>query len=247
MRISGVMAVHNEAEFLRFSLPALRHIPFDELIFILDRCTDNSEEIIRKSALKNSEIMRKEEQHWVYTRAGETFQTGFDRARNEVVFALGADLIMTPHALSIAEDLIQDPNVGSVFFGFTQRPIIGILRRIHEEYINLLKHHLLDRVSPYRTEFTTGVYCFRRTLARLRDVPAEYHDLQNQIRAKGYKAVYVPDAGIIHLRAGLSREKQIWHGKVRAKLHEPLAKVALHSIINLKPWTLITFLRCREQ
>lgn len=246
MRISGVMAVHNDALYLRYSLPALKQIPFDELIFVLDRCTDNSEEVIRKLAPHSSRIIFKKRQHWVYTRAGETFQTGFDKARNDLVFALGADLILEPRTLTIAKDLMRDPKVGSVFFGFTQRPIRGIYRRIHEEYINFLKRYLLDRVSPYRMEFTTGVYCFRKSLAKLRDVPAEYDDLHKQIRAKGYEAMYVYDAGIIHLRAGLSREKQIWHGKVRARLREPLMKVALHSIINLKPWTLVTYLRCRE-
>jgi glycosyltransferase involved in cell wall biosynthesis len=247
MRISGVMAVHNEAEYLMYSLPALRLIPFDELIFVLDRCTDNSEKIVRRLAPSHSKIVFKQEQHWVRTRAGETFQIGFDKARNDLVFALGADLILTPHVLTVTEDLMKDPTVGSVFFGFTQRPIRGgVRRRIHEEYINFLKRYLLDRVSPYRMEFTTGVYCFRKSLAKLRDIPAEYDDLHNQLRAKGYKAVYVPDAGIIHLRIGLSKEKQIWHGRVRAELNEPLMKVALHSVINFKPWTLITFLRCRE-
>jgi len=246
MRISGVMAVHNEALYLRYSLPALKQIPFDELIFVLDRCTDNSEEIIRRFAPRKSRIVFKEEQHWVRTRAGETFQTGFDRARNDLVFALGADLILTPRALTITEDLMRNPKVGSVFFGLTQCSIRGISERIHTEYINFLKHHLLDSISPYRAEFTTGVYCFRKSLVKLRDVPAEYDDLQNQIRAKGYEAVYVPDAGIIHLRTGLSKERQIWHGKVRAKRHEPLIRVALHSVINLKPWTLIAFLSCRE-
>jgi len=239
------MAVHNEAEYLRYSLPALRRIPFNELIFVLDRCTDNSEETIRESGFQNSQIVFKEEQHWI-NPIGETFQTGFDRARNDLVFALGADLILTSRALSMAEDLMKKPRVGSVFFGFTQRSVQGIRRRIHEEYINFLKRYLLDRASPYRMEFTTGVYCFRKCLGKLRDVPAEYDDLHNQIRARGYEVVYLPDAGIIHLRAGLSKEKQIWHGRERARLHEPLMKVALHSIINLKPWTLITFLRCRE-
>jgi len=245
MRISGVMAVHNDSSYLRYSLPALKRIPFDEIIFVLDRCTDNSEGIIRKVALENSEIISKKKQHW-RNPISEAFQLGFDTARNDLVFALGADLIFTSHALAITEDLMKNPKVGSVFFSFTQRPIRGTRRRVHEEYINFLKHFLLDRVSPYRVEFTTGVYCFRRTLAKLRDVPAEYDDLHRQIRARGYKAIYVPHAGIIHLRAGLTREKQIWHGQVRAELREPLMKVALHSIINFKPWTLITYLRCRQ-
>jgi len=246
VKISGVMAVHNEAAYLWYSLPALRGLPFDELIFVLDRCTDESEEVVRRLGPEGSEIVFKEEQRWVFTRAGESFQMGFDRARNDVVFALGADLVLTRRAFDVAVDLMADPEVGSVFFGFTQRSFRGIRRRIHEEYINFLKRYLLDRFSPYKMLFTTGVYCFRRSLVRLRDVPAEYDDLHAQVREKGHKAVYVPDAGIIHLRAGLSREKQIWHGRVRAKLHEPLVKVALHSIINLKPWTLITYLRCRE-
>ncbi len=98
MKISGVMAAHNEAEYLRYSLPPLRRIPFDELIFVLDRCTDDSEEIIGRLAPRNSKIMFKEKQHWVSTRAGETLQTGFDKTSNDLVFALGADLIMTPRA-----------------------------------------------------------------------------------------------------------------------------------------------------
>ena len=246
MRISGVMAVHNEAEYLRYSLPALGRVPFNEVIFVLDRCTDNSENVIRRIAPQNSEIVFKKKQHWTNPIA-EAFHTGFNTAKNDLVFALGADLVLAPHVLTITEDLMRNPRVGSVFFGFTLCPTQGIRQRIHEEYINLLKRYLLDRVSPYRTEFTTGVYCFRKSLARLQDVPEEYIDLHNQIREKGYKAVYVPDAGIIHLRAGLSREKQISHGRARAELHEPLMKVTLHSIINLKPWTLITYLKHRKQ
>ena len=215
MKISGVMAVHNEALYLRYSLPALKKIPLDEIIFILDRCTDNSEGIIRKTAFPDSEIVFKKEQHWK-NPIGEAFQLGFDKARNDLVFALGADIVFTPQALAITDDLMQDSKVGSVFFSFTQRPIRGARRRIHEEYINFLKRFLLDRISPYRGEFTSGVYCFRKSLAKLRDVPAEYDDLHRQIRAQGYETLYAPDAGIIHLRAGLTREKQIWHGQVRA-------------------------------
>lgn len=244
MKISGVMPIHNEEEYLRYSLPSLRIIPFDELVFVLDRCTDKSEQVIRKLGPCNSRIINKKKQRWVYGFA-ETFQTGFDEAKNDLVFALGADLLMTPEAFTLAEEVMQATNTGGVFFGFTRRPIRGICRRIHEEYINFMKYYVLDSFSPYR-EFATGVYCFRKSLAKLRDVPVEYIDVHNQIRKKGYEALYVPDAGIIHLRAGLSREKQIWHGRVRAELHEPLMKVALHSIINLKPWTLITFLRCRR-
>jgi len=245
MKISGVMPVHNEEEYLKYSLPSLKTVPFDEVVFVLDRCTDKSEQIIRNLGPHSSRIVNKRKQRWTYSFA-ETFQTGFDEAKNDLVFALGADLIITPEAFAIIEEMMQDPKIGGIFFGFIRRSIRGIHRRIHEEYINFLKRYLLDRVSPYRMEFTTGVYCFRKSLAKLRDTPAEYDDLLNQIRAKGYVAAYVPDAGIIHLRTGLSKEKQIWHGRVRAKLNEPLMKVALHSIINLKPWTLITFLRCRE-
>jgi len=245
MKISGVMPVHNEEEYLRYSLPPLKTIPFDELVFVLDRCTDNSEQIIRNLGLSNSRIVNKLKQRWTYSFA-ETFQSGFDAAENDLVFALGADLIITPEAFAKTRDVMRDPKVGGIFFGFIRRPIRGIRRRFHEEYINFMKHFLLDSFSPYRTEFATGVYCFRRSLAKLRDVPVEYIDLRNQIQTNGYEAVYVARAGIIHLRTGLSTEKQIWHGKVRAKLHEPLMKVALHSIINVKPWTLVTFLRCRE-
>lgn len=245
MKISGVIPVHNEEEYLRYSLPPLKIIPFDEVVFVLDRCTDNSEQIIRNLGPRNSRIVKKWKQRWTYSFA-ETFQTGFDEARNDLVIALGADLIFTPEAFAITKEVMRDPKVGCTFFGFARRPIRGIRRRIHEEYINFMKHFMLDSFSPYRTEFATGVYCFRKSLAKLRDVPVEYIDLHNQIRAKGYEAVYVANAGIIHLRTGLSKEKQIWHGRVRAKLHEPLMKVALHSMINVKPWTLITFLRCRK-
>jgi cellulose synthase/poly-beta-1,6-N-acetylglucosamine synthase-like glycosyltransferase len=42
------MPVHNEEVMLRFSLPSIYDLNPDEVILILDKCTDNSKNITKK-------------------------------------------------------------------------------------------------------------------------------------------------------------------------------------------------------
>ena len=57
MKVSVVMAVHNEAQYLPYTLFPLTQIDFDEVIFVLDRCTDNSQQIIEGANIKNMKVL----------------------------------------------------------------------------------------------------------------------------------------------------------------------------------------------
>ena len=246
IKISGVMAVHNEAEYLRYSLPALKTLGLNEIIFVLDRCTDNSLSVIKRYAPHNSYILIKKWQHWTQTRAGETFQYGFDYATHDIVFALGADLILSRSAFALTQHYMKKPCVGSVSFGFQQYSLQSRRQLIHSTYINCVQH-FINHLNPYRrTFYSTGVYCFRKHLAKLEDEPAEYFNLHRRIKDLGYQHIHIPNSNIIHLRPGFTKEKQMWHGETRARRGEPFLRTALYSLLKVRPWTLIAFFKHRQ-
>jgi len=115
--ITGILPIHNESYYLRYSLPSLRQIPFSELVCILDRCVDSSEHLIR-TYLPHAKILYKDEQTWTHTRAGETLSRGIEEATSPLIFVLNADIILPINILSVIEKVMRDRRVGSVFFGF---------------------------------------------------------------------------------------------------------------------------------
>jgi len=86
------MPVHNEEKYLPYSLNSLKCIEreLNQLIFVLDNCTDNSEQKIR-NVFPNAKLYIKNRHTWRFYVA-ESFQYGFDKAKGDVVWAIGADL-----------------------------------------------------------------------------------------------------------------------------------------------------------
>ena len=83
MRISVVIPVHNEERYLRYSLPSLKCLDVDEFVFVLDRCTDHSFDLIIR-AMKRATIIIKKKKRW-RNGCAEAFQMGFDEAKGDVI------------------------------------------------------------------------------------------------------------------------------------------------------------------
>jgi len=72
MTISVVMPVHNEEKYLPYSLASLLRCPIDELVIVLDRCTDRSTiitERFAKIAPYNVKLIQKNSRKWKYQSA----------------------------------------------------------------------------------------------------------------------------------------------------------------------------------
>jgi len=106
------MPIHDEAEYLPRSLESLKKIEDQmfEHIFILDRCTDNSEAMVRQW-FPHTIIVRKQTCKRKYSYA-ENFQMGLEMSKGDIICAHDADATTPPNLLSLLDEL--KGNVASV-------------------------------------------------------------------------------------------------------------------------------------
>jgi len=83
--ISLIIPIHNEEEYLPESLKSLKEIEdkFFEFIFILDRCTHNSESIVMQW-FPDARIVKKESSKWKNSFA-ENSQLGFEASKGNII------------------------------------------------------------------------------------------------------------------------------------------------------------------
>lgn len=234
MKISCVIAVHNEEKYLPYSLPSLIVLPFDEILFVLDRCTDASEKLIRKIATSKTRIIHKKHKTWNNSCA-ESKWIGCKLAQGDIVFILDADLVLDRKLL---EKTLSNWEDGILLFTYKNYTLMGsFFQRIHDEFVNFMA--LIIRKSGIQPE-RSGLYAIKKEIAKIEDFPSEYDLLQRKHKTKLIKT------NILHLRPGLSKEKQINQGITRARLPQyNLLKILLASFLEFKPYMLISYLKGR--
>jgi len=248
MKISIVMPVHNEQKYLPYSLPSYKHIEneVDEFIFVLDNCTDNSEEII-KQAFPDAILIHKKEHKWRFY-AAESFQLGFDHANGDIIIACGADLIVDPYIPKITRKIFNDPQVGTVCYRYYNYDLFNFWRRLHGHYENLYK----SITQKFRRQARhTGFYAFRKEMMRqiggLKDIPSEYDEFCRRAKKNGWKVIYVPNSKTLHLRPGLTPRKQYIQGTARTTLpNYNMFNTLFHAFIHFKPYLLVGFLHAKR-
>lgn len=248
MKISIVIPVHDEAEYLPYSLAALKPIEgdFHELIFVIDRCVDHSEEIIGK-VFPDALLTHLDQHSWNFYTA-ETFQRGFDQATGDIIFACGADLVLDPDLPRVITEQFKDTKTGTVCFRYLNYDLNSLRLRIHGYYENIY-HSLIQR---FRKEVRhTGVYAFRKDvmdqIGGLADVISEYDEYCLRCIRNGWRVNYIPETKILHLRAVLTPRKQYLQGTARSYLPSyNLWKTFLHSVIHVKPYLTVGFLHAKR-
>jgi glycosyltransferase involved in cell wall biosynthesis len=243
--ISAVMPVHNEEKYLRYSLSSLKHIEseVEEWLFVLDNCNDNSEKLIR-SVFPSAKLHSLQDWHsWQYKFA-EVFQYCFNHATEDVIWALGADLVFDTRIPKLIRHFFADPLLGIICFRNRNYDLLSTRMRVQGLMGNLYRNILEKMFSKDRF---TGIYAFRRSIIKevggLRDVPAEYDDFCRRIKRSRWKFRYEPTTHNLHLRTGLSRSKQYWQGRVRSYLPQySLLKIIVDTLLQIKPHLLIGYL-----
>jgi len=249
MKISVVMPVHNEEEYLRYSLPVFRVLKdIDEFVFVLDRCIDDSEKLVR-TVFPEAKIYIKTDSKW-RNKCAESFQYGFNRATGDIIWAVGADIIPDLQIPQIIkEEFSKDPMLGTLCFRYYDYDIFSFKRRIHGFYNNLYK----NLVQHIRKEARhTGFYAFRKQMmleiGGLEDLPSEYDWFARKVKASKWHYKYIPYTKTLHLRPGLSRFKQYNQGKARFHLPQyNLLKTILHSFVHFKPYLIVGYLHERAR
>ena len=250
--ISVVVPVHNEERYLPYFVWGLRRAikslnePY-EVVFSLDRCSDRSEEIIRRH-MPQAKVFFKKHSQW-RNKCAENFDYSIRKSSGEIIYALAADLVLDPRVFKYVY-LLNKNKIGALSFNYINYdPFRGGTWKIRESYYNLLKK-LLNTISPYKHLYHSGVIALRRDayyeVGGLRDVPSEYDDLLSRMSKKGFKHLYIKDVNIIHLRPGFSHSRQMLQGMSRAHLGYPLWKVTMHATLYLKPVMLRSYIQERR-
>jgi len=246
LSLSGVMAVHNEQEYLPYSLKSLLNVPLDELIVVLDRCSDRSEEIIKQfNPSYPVKTYCKSWQKWKSPRA-EVADFGFSKASGDIIFNLEADLIFD-HAMFNPDFFVDYDMV--VFRNFNHDLHTSHVRTWFEVFMTeqFRKTILGKKLWP------GGIFGTKRTVwqhLRFRDSISKYgehkyfQDYKQRLVKQKHKFAYVNTTNHLHLRDhSLTKKHQLQQGKGRVILGFPLWKVVLHSFLHCKPYVLIGYLR----
>ena len=248
MRLSLTMPVHNEAAYLPYSLASIRRIQpqLHEVIITLDRCTDDSERLIRKW-LPSAKLQTLTEHRWQHPTA-EAFQQGYDQATGDIILATGADDILDVKMPAIIQDAFNDETLGSLSFRIYNMDLFSVRLRLHGYYVNLLRS-MLQHVRKEARH--SGLYAFRRAMMRdiggLADVASEYDEYCIRMRQAGWKVAYEPSTNIVNLRATLTAQKQRYQGTAYYWLPQyNFVKVWLHSLLHLKPHVVAGYLDAKN-
>lgn len=111
--VSAVVPVHNEEKILDQCLISVRKQKVSEIIVILDRCADRSEEIAEKHANEDSriKIFPFREHRFKTNYLAETVNFGISKAQNEVICIAEADTLFESNYVSSLLPYLKKPVV----------------------------------------------------------------------------------------------------------------------------------------
>lgn len=238
--VSVIMPIHNEEEYLPYSLESLKQIEDHfEFIFILDRCTDNSEALVRHW-FPNARIVKKEICKWRHSIA-ENFQIGFEMSKGDIICVHDADVTTPRNLLSLLVELRND--VASV------APTLLTCKEI--SFLNRLYYHWekTRRFAPLGEEPRGALRLIRREclqkVSGFKDVPSQDTQLDIDLRKAGYQSKVVTDVIYYHLRKFSFKKavkSQIKDGRMRRQIKMPFWRVLGSAILRLRPGVVYGYL-----
>ncbi|MEM3641791.1 MAG: glycosyltransferase family 2 protein [Candidatus Bathyarchaeia archaeon] len=243
--ISLIMPIHNEEEYLPKSLKSLKKIEDQifEFIFILDRCTDNSENIVRQW-FPNAKIIRKTSTKWKNSLA-ENFQIGLAASKGNIICTQDADTTAPANLRPLLDKLKE--NVASVSPMVVTYKNASFLNRVYYWWEKTRKF------APLGEEPRGAFRLIRREcleqVGGFKDAIAQETQLDIDLRRAGYQSIMVKDVSCYHLRKFSFKKaikSQIRAGIMRRQLHIPFWRVLGHSILRLRPFVIIGYLFIKE-
>ncbi len=244
---SVVMPVHNEQDNLLYSLPALFSIKPDQIIIILDRCTDKSREIIeassRKLGYKGDLLLVDVDEDfldWRY-RVARLFRMGFELSKNDTILTMAADIVLD-HRVKDFVNTVQGTDVKLVSFGLKYYPVD----------LTYFVKRLVTLIFPSRG--FSGVFIFSKKVwmetedeEAVKMIPkAQDTFLSNSIK-KRYATNHVW-LNIIHLRHRKDAKDQYLRGVTAYRVSgKSLPSVFISSVLYLSPLMLMGYVHERER
>lgn len=247
--VSGVMPVKNAEEYLPYSLATLLHAPLDELIVVIEDSSDNSENILKKFHPNYPvHLFHKKTRKW-NNKIADAVEYGFALARGDVIYSLFSDCAFDVNIFS--------PSALALFKRYDMISFQYYVRDLHTNPIQTNYESLLRRAFEkidFKQQMWIGaIFATKRQVwrkIRFRDTPSlygeniQFQDYKERLERAGHNYFHVKTTRNFDLRDfSLSKENQLLQGKGRILTDYPLWRVLLHSILHIKPYVLIGYLR----
>lgn len=245
-KFSVVMPVHNEQDNLRYILPALFAAEPDEIVFILDRCSDGSRAVIKAASVKcgyrgNIKLIEVSQDFpdWRF-RVARLFRLGFSEARNDAILTMAADIIIDKRVGEFV-NVLESSETKLVSFGLKYYPVDP----------TYFVKRLITLVFPRRG--FSGVFMFSRKAwmetedpVLVKRIPkAQDTFLSNAIRTR-YSTMHVW-LNVIHLRVRRDAKDQYLRGVTAYQISgKSLPSVFLSSVLYLSPMMLKGYVDARN-
>jgi glycosyltransferase involved in cell wall biosynthesis len=252
MKISVVVPIHNEAKYLPYTLKPLQTASVYEFIFVLDRCTDDSEQIVRKFALKTRtkcKILTKTQQTWL-NAAAEACDYGAKHATGDYICFIGADVHVNPEVFN---DKYWKGRSALRFRYYNYNLYGEKVSYAYERFLIKVSEKLGRSVGQFEGVVGFAQDHWRRTSHELPPETIEGFRktpkfVVGHILKQDYKVSFdlINIDGCLHLRPKLTKSQQELQGIGRFLLKYPLWKVLLHSILYFKISVLISYLYAKH-
>ena len=194
---SLLIPIHNEAHYLPDSLEPLKRCDVDEIIFLLDRCTDRSFNMVNrffKEAKQQVIVIQKEYANWKHG-AAEAFETLCAASHGDLLYTSAADFITVPA-------IFQLPHTYDLqSYRYNTKG---------EKYQNFLSKLPITYRCGYGK--WSGHFSMKRDVWKklhFQDVASNDLDLFQRAHAAGFTHRYFSGFNATHLRSGATVEKQL--------------------------------------
>lgn len=240
-----ICCAHNEEEYVDKSIPsilfALKGFHF-EIIFIADRCTDNTVNRVKRYDVK---IIEKKWKKWENSYS-ESLQTGYLKAKGTYVSIIDADIAVPVNffrellpmiqgsIVSVAAHVVTYPDTlwNRVMYAWEKTREVAPLGKKPRGAARIILRKALDHIGGFQ------------------DVPAPDTAMDIHLVRKGYESVATSVVKVNHIRH-ISFKKmvngQINSGRGRYILGGGFVRTIGHSIFRLRPLVICGWLLERQR
>lgn len=244
IKFSCLLPVHNEEKFLPYSLPSTFALEPDQIVIVLDRCSDNSLGVILElKRLFNYKreidiITTKKSKGW-NRQTAYVFYEGMKNTRNDIILRINAD---TQFGTEIGEymSLFEDKRIGWISFSYRDYPfkysswLTGRIQKIYTKRIPRGINHafrksiMIGEVDKMRLGAGRGIDSL----------------IFNESIRKGYQNLFL-SSDTVHLRPrGMKRDYKKGVGKWFFS-RVSLTEILFNSILYFRPLQIAGYLKAR--
>lgn len=242
-----IVCAHNEEKLIRECLRSIiqQTDPPGHVVVVADNCTDSTV-AIAKNELKDerSSIIEKRRAGWKNS-ISENLQMGLREARGDAIVVVDADITIPPDLLArLLPQLEQFAVVSPIVRTDSSQGILNWLVSLWERTY---------AIAPLGEQPRGGTRAIAinalNSVGGFRDVYAWESDLDERLREAGFRVKLDRSLKVIHRRKMTLRHSisyQIQAGRARRELHVSLLRTLLHSIVRLRPFVVVGYMKRSE-